>query len=380
MKRVALITDAPYHKDVRAQRVFRALTAEGYEVGVLDQGFSVESTRRLIGQSMHYPTTVPAGGFPKMWWHINNRALPLVSYRNRMAQRIDNLQEFAPDAIWCINIFDLEAAAQVAHDKGIPLIYESYEYWPEHLISKEYQLPLTLAHHLQPIETEHAPSVKAFVTVSPLLGEWYRDLCGMPEATVIYNAHISNQRIERPSSLAQQPLRLVHSGQASINRNVEVAVAAIGNIEGAELTVIGYGSGFEKLKARMRDRAFFKEAVPHEELSAELSQYDVGLILTDGSAQQTDGALPNKLFDYMGAGLAVIAVRTAALESFENVASFTRFIDAPKVDAFAKAANELASSRVQVAKMRDAAFEESRKYTEAIIEKSIVDVMRHACG
>ena len=379
MRRVALITDAPFCKDVRAQRTQHALTECGYDVGVFDQGFEIADTRRMIPASAHYPSTIPPSGISKTWWHFKNRVLALPTYRARTQARICDLQLFDPSVIWCINVFDLEAATKVAQNKNIPFIYEAYEYWPEHLTSAEYGLPLNLAHHLQTVECTSAPFITRFVTVSSALGKWYQDQCEMPKADIVLNAHIPLKQAGIVNVQEDKVLRIVHSGQVAKNRNIEPALEAMQHIKDAHLTIQGAGPDFDRLKAssitQKTDSISFVQAVPHAEMHKVLQDHDIGLILTDGSTQQTDGALPNKLFDYMSSGLAVIAVRTTALESFHNIDSFALLIDEPTPEAIANAIDEMSSHPEMVSKMKVAARRESENYHENAIQETIQKVI-----
>lgn len=66
-----------------------------------------------------------------------------------------------------------------------------------------------------------------------------------------------------------------------------------------------------QLPAERRDRVRFIPAVKPAELPATLAQFDVGLALEQTNPKNKDLTISNKVFQYLNAGLAVIATETA---------------------------------------------------------------------
>ena len=394
MMRVALITDAPFCKDVRAQRVYRVLKRRGYDVGVFDQGLDIDLTCTIIVNHEHFPSSIPTAGLRRSLWHVGNRLLPAGAYRARRAYRLDQLRQFKPDVIWCANPFDAGAVVDYLADHKAVVIYEGYEYWPEHLLSSEYRIGQVVAQQLIADEGKVIKAAFGLVTVSPALGRWYQEKYNSVKADIVYNAHIaediSSDDAARKSEGAQnagtsgqgEPLRLIHSGQVAANRNVDTAIDAVALVKDVQLTILGAGSDFEKLKTRTRRQGhtniFFKDAVAHDRLTSTLSAYDAGLVLTDGTTNQTDGALPNKLFDYLAAGLAVIAVRTRALEAFDDIDSCALLIDDASRTSIASALMVLTAEPDTVARLRAGAARVRTHYTESPMETTIEEVFDKA--
>ena len=382
MTKVALITDAPLCLDPRALRMYRVLSEAGYQVGVFDQGEQIARTCELVNADQHYPSMIPSAGIERAWWHFMNRATPLSAYRKRIQARIDDLTSFYPDIIWCANVFDLEAATTVSNNLAVPLVYEAYEYWPEHLVSEEYSLPTPLSRYLQELERSSASHVDHFVTVSPTFAQWYHDELDFPRAHLIANAHIPDDKMvgadgERDDheTEASTTLRIIHSGQVTKNRNVNAAIDAMELTSNAQLTIMGSGPGFDELVGTDSEAIIIKPAVAHEDLIDTLRHYDVGLLLYDVTAKQTDGTLPNKLYDYLGAGLAMIAVSTTALKAFDGITLFARLIAGATPELIAEAIQELVDDRVRLSEMKRSSARIGMNYRASMVAQSILDLI-----
>ena len=83
-------------------------------------------------------------------------------------------------------------------------------------------------------------------------------------------------------------------------------------VENAILLIIGFGKVEGKLKelvkkSGLENRVIFYGKVPFEDLLSYTKQADVGLLLERPLGLSFTYALPNKLFDYIHAGLPIIA-------------------------------------------------------------------------
>jgi glycosyltransferase involved in cell wall biosynthesis len=120
---------------------------------------------------------------------------------------------------------------------------------------------------------------------------------------------------------------MVHHGTLARRYGVQTAIDALAVLEnqirGVRLRVIGEGDYVGELKIRMRvhglqDRVEFIGWVPYDELVDLLSGADLGLVPFVQDVY-TELMLPNKLFEYIGLGLPVVAARTRAVsETFDE--------------------------------------------------------------
>jgi len=66
--------------------------------------------------------------------------------------------------------------------------------------------------------------------------------------------------------------------------------------------------------SQWRDRVFIHPTVPNAELLSRIAEHDIGLALESTDIPSRDLTITNKLFQYLQAGLAVVATNTAGQE------------------------------------------------------------------
>lgn len=104
---------------------------------------------------------------------------------------------------------------------------------------------------------------------------------------------------------------LLYQGSIQENRGIEPAIDAITLLEKAVLVIVGYGYHRPALEADVRargltDRVKFFGPIPNNELLGWTAAADIGLCNIVNSSLSYYTSLPNKLFEYIIAGIAVI--------------------------------------------------------------------------
>lgn len=219
---------------------------------------------------------------------------------------------------------------------------------------------------VQHLERAAIAVADAVSTVGPLLADElqrYYDLHGRP--LVIRN--IPN-RIELPQKVTTHwPLRLLYHGQILQDRGLETLIDSIPHWRSPHLLTIR-GDGDPSYVERLRQRVdqlgvsgtvTFEPAVPPEQvmpIAAETA--DVGVHFTPLETKQRHFSLPNKLFEYIGSGLAVAVSPGADLRQIVEgygvgivsadatplaVAAAIDSLDATLVERFRARAREAAS-------------------------------------
>ncbi|MCL2024341.1 MAG: glycosyltransferase [Coriobacteriia bacterium] len=364
MRSVALITDAPFCRDVRTQRTVEALTEQGLHISVIDQGFHAEESRALLpAQHELFSSPIPRGSVRKFWWHLQNRLTPLRAYRQRTRWLVSTLRSLEADVIHCVNVFGLEAAVTVATETRTPLIYEPLEYWPQYLFSSTYGLSRRLATALERCERDAATTVTQMITVSPVMADNYAAR-GYRNANVIYNANVPEHGLAQPSEV-HTPIRLVHSGYLNRDRNISEIIAACLDNPLVELTVQGEGPclAAARQQAHGAPNIRFTSLVPYGQTIDSLADYDIGLAGLSPDDDLADYALPNKIFDYLAAGLTIVCTRSRSVASLEDSNAYVRFVDAPTADRFAEAFAELTADPAGLQRRKEAALVASRAYS-----------------
>ncbi len=193
------------------------------------------------------------------------------------------------------------------------LVYDSHEYFtglPE-LEGRE-----SVKRIWKAIERRIFPHLKYVMTVSNSIALQYEKEYGMRPVTVM-NCSRSSKDLKafsredigiRPGDL----LLILQGGGINIDKGGEELIEAMKIAEGTSLIIAGSGDVVGKLKKKaadmdLTDRVKFFDIMPWDELMRFTKTADVGLCLEKDTNINYRFSLPNKLFDYISAGIPVIA-------------------------------------------------------------------------
>lgn len=187
--------------------------------------------------------------------------------------------------------------------KGKTLVYDSHEYFTEtpELIGR----PITKG-IWNVIERLCLKNVKYAYTVSQGIADEYNKKYGI-KMEVIRNLPLRNENFGHKSV---RPT-IIYQGALNKGRGLELAIEMIYNLPCYYLMIVGAGDLEVKLRRRvielnLIDRVEFRGRVPYEKLHALTSKAWMGISLEEDLGLSYRYALPNKLFDYIQAQIAVL--------------------------------------------------------------------------
>ena len=192
----------------------------------------------------------------------------------------------------------------VAKLRGKKLVYDSHEYWTEvpELIDRR----LTRAVWLW-LERRIFPRVDAAYTVNESIARIYHQKYRLPVAVV------RNLPFARPfpKDLPRKENLLIYQGALNIGRGIELMIEAMRYLPGYRLVIAGSGSIEGPLQGLAtarpyRDQIQFTGFVPADALRELTLQAKLGMSLEADRGESYRLALPNKLFDYIQAGVPVL--------------------------------------------------------------------------
>jgi glycosyltransferase involved in cell wall biosynthesis len=160
------------------------------------------------------------------------------------------------------------------------------------------------------------PRLKYVMTVSDSIAVQYENEYGIRSVTVrncsILSTGINGYSREELNVDKEHLLLILQGTGINIDRGGEELIEAIRMTENVSLLVIGSGDLLPALKEKVSqlnisDRVRFIPALPWEELMRYTRSADAGLSLDKDTNLNYRFSLPNKLFDYISAGIPVIA-------------------------------------------------------------------------
>jgi glycosyltransferase involved in cell wall biosynthesis len=209
------------------------------------------------------------------------------------------------------NDFDTLRAARALKECGAAtvLVYDAHEYWPG--------IGVTGSSQHDAIGREEAKGIAAadhVVTVNGYIAGFLARDYGLAETpAVVMNCPPVRGNAEAVGTIetdADSPLRIIYQGKLQPFRGLPELLDAMTLLPGARLTLAGYGPLDERLRREaeilgIADRVSFTgRYLPGDTLSI-LAGHHVGVMPFRDVTESIVYASPNKLFDYMMAGLAL---------------------------------------------------------------------------
>ncbi len=201
----------------------------------------------------------------------------------------------------------------VSRLKHKPLIFDSHEYFTE---VPEIQGRPFVQNTWKRIEKFCLSRMKSMITVNESIAKLFRDKYGI-QVKVIRNvpfkisklAMASRQELGLPED---QRIVILQGAGINVDRGAEEAVAAMQFIENTILLIVGSGDVVPQLKEyvianNLSEKVRFVGKQPSDQLRKYTSVAEIGLSLDKPLNINYEYSLPNKLFDYIQAGIAVLA-------------------------------------------------------------------------
>jgi glycosyltransferase involved in cell wall biosynthesis len=216
------------------------------------------------------------------------------------------------DVLFANDLDTLWANFRISELKKIPLIYDSHEIFCE--VPELQNRPLK-KQIWEKLESRILPQLKNCITVNQSIADHFKEKYKTPFA-VVRNIPSKPPPFELRSkqelgiSADKKTLILQGSG-INIERGAEELVMAMQYVD-ARLFIIGGGDVFEDLKRSVRqlnlgDKVIVKDKMPKNELLHYTYNSDIGISIDKDSNLNYHFSLPNKIFDYIQAGLPVLA-------------------------------------------------------------------------
>jgi glycosyltransferase involved in cell wall biosynthesis len=215
------------------------------------------------------------------------------------------------------NDFDTLLAGQLAARRShAHLVYDAHEIYAD----QEPGTPLVYRAFVRLLEGPLARRAGAVLTVSePIAAELRRTLELREDPIVVLNC--PPVTAIDPAPATEGPLRAIYQGAMGPGRPLEDLLVAAEHADGVRLTIRVANADLDELRRTVEERSLgdrveIADPVSPARLIEALAGFHVGLVINRPLTRNDELVFPNKLFEYLMAGLAVIVPRLPGMAPF----------------------------------------------------------------
>jgi len=315
-KRICIIAFKPVRTTIHVLRQIDYLSPH-YDLTVIGHGDPDAGWPPLTWHAVPAQTLV--GKVAKGLWYVLGRVFPLfydawfwTSERHKLAYKY--AVSSGADAIHANDWQSLPIAVAVARRTKGRVVLHLHEYAEEEGASALWRLLVAPAirHLIKTYISESGVPIDASITVCEPIAERYRRELGL-DPIVVRNAPKQVEVPPREGRADAKHIRLIHHGYAKRGRGLHNLIEALALTDQRftlDFMLVdddhGYVDDLRKLADRLvPGRVRFRQPVPPGEIVRYVSEYDMGFCVIEPSSYNNLMMLPNKLFEYIQAGLAV---------------------------------------------------------------------------
>lgn len=269
---------------------------------LLELNYDVLLVGRVLPNSIRVKRIYPTRRF-KLWF--NKGALFYANYNVRLFFFL-LINQF--DLLWSNDLDTLLANFLASKIKGKKIIFDSHEYFTEvpELVSR----PKVKAIWKR-LERWILPRLKHVFTVSQSIADLYKKEYGIDVKLLRNVPVLNNQVVEVENIKIQGKKTIIYQGAVNVGRGIHQMVEAMRHVENAQLLIFGRGDismEIEQLvlKLKLEGKVKLMGEIPLGKLRGYTCQANLGLSLEEDMGLNYRYALPNKLFNYIQAGVPVL--------------------------------------------------------------------------
>jgi len=370
--RICMLVRNSCTHDARVLREAAALSAAGHSIRILAMreagapnkeardGFMIERIapipfiRRAVIPPMTTSAEQPVVTLPRrspLLYAIRDR---LISFNlTRAALRVK------ADAYHAHDLNTLIPAMRAARRHRARLVYDSHELYPEITGLSE---PERRRWRRQ--ERRAIGKTDRIVTVSDSLADELARRYGVERPIVLMNVPVGTRLTDRsPLDAFRKPgqMMVLYSGGVTENRGIEQLVEAARTATGWHLVIMGWGPLLGRVREILPSIDVI-DPVASEDVVGAASGADVGVIPYLPTSLNNALSLPNKLFEYVQAGLAVAASDLVELARFVAATRVGVVFEPGNVTALRRELDAMAADAERLATMRAAANQAARTF------------------
>ena len=330
MNSVGILAATPIADDPRVRRQIRLFQSAGWRVRAYGfsggkspvdfDGFFVQphgntSANRMREKARLSSLATIARAFKRS-------ACSLYRQSDRFSRAVHaDARQFAP-RLWIANDWNtLPLAAELAHETGASFLYDSHEFALEEFQEswkwRWFVRPLVAA-----IEGSQIHNTVLVTTVSGSIADALQRAYGLDRVPLtVRNIPYFERHAPAPPS---DQVRVLYHGLVKPHRGLETIVQSV-PLWPENFTLIirgpgdpGYLANLEAMAVAggVADRVSIEPPAAMLDLVREASRADIGIFIVPPHSKQNEYVLPNKIFEYMMAGLAICSIDMPEIRRF----------------------------------------------------------------
>lgn len=285
--------------DQRVERICHALMEQGYEILLIGRKSEDDLKLRIPFKTKQYRMLFKKGFL--FYAEFNSRLFWTLLFERKSLLYANDLDTLLPNFL-------------VSRFKSSPLVYDSHEYFAE--VPELVKRPFVKS-FWEKLEASIFPRLKNVITVNEKLAEIYSAKYKVPvEAIRNVPELIQEDALDKNQIMVGKPVDvskeiLIYQGALNLGRGIELMIDCMEFLPGVELLIVGTGDISSELKMQVKNRnlgnrVHFQGRLIPEKLRKLTPIASLGMSLEEDLGLNYRYALPNKIFDYIHAGIPVI--------------------------------------------------------------------------
>ncbi|MFH1454437.1 MAG: glycosyltransferase [Armatimonadota bacterium] len=256
-----------------------------------------------------------------------------------------------PDVVYCNDLDTLISGVELKNKTGCRVIYDAHELFSEQFTNKSDEWK----EYFFELEKTLIGFADGVITVNESIGKELVKRYNIKDYTVVANCARYKSINLRPS---KKEKTILYHGRFEINRGIEELVEAMRYIEGAKLILRGDGFIKDRLadiikEHKLDKKVIFKNMLPVDKVIEESAKADIGVIAYVPNCLNNYFCTPNKLFEYIMAGLAVCGSDLPELNNYIIGGGIGEVFDPRKPRSIADSINKILGNENILKRCRD---------------------------
>lgn len=326
-----------FNGDQRVQKVCQSLQKIGFEVEVIATNLRADYLETDYPYPIHRIQLKNQEGsslYAEFNWKLFRKLLKISKKEDILLA--NDLDALLPNYL-------------VSKLRGNPLVFDSHEIFSE--------LP-SLTHRKiekffwKTLESILVPRIKYFYSVSKGCADWFeKEYQNRP--IIIQNVPSIYQKIDKELNLNLPELEpnqklVIYQGTINMYRGIDKMIQAMQFVENAQLWIVGEGPEKRKLEQLTQDlgltaKVLFLGHISPSQLKLLTPRADLGLSLEEDGGLSYRYASPNKLFDYIHAGIPVLGTYLPEIKHIITTNEIGMLIDNHEIKHISEKINLLLS-------------------------------------